>query len=234
MVLKNAFKLLANLKLFAVPILLFFWISSIFEHFMIQKIEELVNSNNPSTAALIGYGAAHLLSGILFPTLITLLALTRVRNLSLGPQTPEYQIDPRPSELLFIETLRSWGMTIWWFFALILPGIYKFIAYVYVPFVVFLDPAYERGDIDALKASEQQFRRRIWSTLSVFVVFYFVFPIMLSSFLDSYKNFNETPLLALLVSSLNGLLSLVALYIFAEMYTRDNPPVKAPVSTAVL
>lgn len=228
MLFKNAFKHFGRLKLFLIPILIFFWISSIFEHFLIQKIENVINSSDPSTFTLIGFGSLHLLNGILFPTLVTLLVLSRIRNDHFHLHVP-YQIEGGPSEQLFIETLRSWGKTIWWFFALIVPGLYKFIAYSYVPHVIFLDPNYDRGTVDALKASEAQFRKRAYSTISIFIVFYFVFPIMLSSFLDSYKDFNETPLLALLVSALNGFLGLIAFLLLVEIYLQDNSPVSTPV-----
>lgn len=220
MLFKNAFKHFGRLKLFLIPILIFFWISSIFEHFLIQKIERVINGSDPSVLSLLGYGSLHLLNGILFPTLVTLLALSRLRNDS--HLQPTYQIEAQPSEQLFIETLRSWGKTIWWFFALILPGLYKFMAYSYVPHVVFLNSYYSQGTIDALTASEKQFHKRFFSTTLIFVIFYFVFPIMLSSFLDSYKNFNETPLLALLVSAINGSISLLAFLLLAEIYIQDN------------
>ncbi len=222
MLFKNAFEHFKGLKLFLIPILLFFWISSIFEHFLVQKIEGVINSTDPSTTSLIGFGGLHLLNGILFPALVTILVLSRIRNERNILDVAPYQIEGGPANQLFIETLRSWGKTIWWFFALVLPGIYKFIAYSYVPFVVFLDSDYSNGSVDALKASEAQFRKRSVSTILVLAVFYFLFPIMLSSFLDSYKNFNETPLLALLVSALNGLVSLTAFLLLAEIYLKDH------------
>lgn len=230
MLFKNVFKHLANLKLFLVPILIFFWISSIFEQFLVRQIERLINSADPSTLSLILYGALHLLNGIIFPTLVSVLVLSRLRNAHQIPAAASYKIEASPFEQLFIETLRSWGMTIWWFFVLILPGLYKFIAYSYVPYIVFLNPAYDHGQIDALKASEQQFRRRWMATTLVFIVFYFVFPIMLSSFLDSYRDFNNTPFLAILVSALNGLISLLAFLLLAEMFLRDNPSLHEPIS----
>jgi len=220
MLFKNALKKLVHLKLFLIPIILFFWISSVFEHFLVKKIEVMVNSSDPSTAALIGYASLHLLNGIIFPTLVTLLALSFLRNKQNG--TPTYQIDASPSEQLFIETLRSWGKTTWWFLVFILPGLYKFIAYAYVPIIVYLDPNYDKGSVDALKASEAQFRKRWWATSVVFIVFYLVFPIMLSSVLDSYKDFNQTPMLALIVSIVNGGLSLFAFLLLAEIYIQDK------------
>lgn len=222
MLFKNAFKKLIQLKLFLIPIVLFFWISSIFEHFLVKKIEALVNSSDPSTLSLIGYASLHLLSGIIFPTLITLLVLSHIRNNRYGSAL--YQIEGSPSEQLFIETLRSWGKTTWWFLALIIPGLYKFVAYAYVPIIVYLDPEYDKGNVDALEASEKQFRQNWWATCFVYVAFYLVFPIMLSSFLDSYKDFNDTPVPALLVSFFNGSLSLYAFLLLAEIYLRDKQP----------
>lgn len=223
MLFKNAFILIGRLKLFLIPILLFYWISSIFEHFLIKKIERVINSPDPNTLQLIGVGGLHLLNGILFPTLITWLVMARLRNDQRS--APVYQLEPSPANQLFIETLRSWGKTIWWFFALIIPGLYKYFAYAYVPHVVFLDSQYDSGAVDALEASEKQFRKRWFSTIFVFVAFYFVFPIMLSSFLDSFKDFNDTPMLALLVSAFNGGLGLLAFLLLVGIYQKDHPPV---------
>ncbi|MBL7544285.1 MAG: hypothetical protein JNL11_10725 [Bdellovibrionaceae bacterium] len=220
MLFKKAFQLLTNLKLFLIPVLIFFWISSVFEHFLIKNIERVINSADPNTFSLIGFGLLHLLNGLLFPTLITLLALSRIRNDE--RLSPGYQIEPSPAEQLFIETLRSWGKSIWWFFVFILPGLYKFLSYSYVPQVVFLNPDYDRGTVDALEASTIQFRKRWFSTLFIFLVFYFVFPIMLSSLLDSYKDFNETPVLALLASAFTGGLNLFAFLLLVAVYQQDN------------
>ena len=133
-----------------------------------------------------------------------------------------YRIDPGSSEQIFIETMRSWGKSIWWCFFFILPGIYKFLSYAYVPIVVFLNPNYQMGTVDALKSSEQQFRKKPWSTIVIFLIFYLVIPIMLSSFLDSYKDFNKTPGPALIVSSVTGFLNLMALLLLAEVYLKDS------------
>lgn len=226
MLLKNTFEKLVQLKFFLIPIVLFFWISSIFEHFLLKKIEAIINSAHPSTLSLMGFASLHLINGIIFPTLISFLALSQIRNLRHGK--PIYQIEGSSSEQLFIETLRSWGKTMWWFLALILPGLYKFIAYAYVPAVVFFDPEYDKGNVDALQASERFFRKHWLSTSLVFLVFYFVFPIMLSSVLDNYKDFNDTPVLALLVSVFNGAISLFAFLLLAEIYLSVGWPNALP------
>lgn len=54
---------------------------------------------------------------------------------------------------LFIEGLRMTGVVILWALLLILPGIYKQIRLLFVPFVVLLDARYQAGEVDALERS---------------------------------------------------------------------------------
>ena len=54
---------------------------------------------------------------------------------------------------LFVEGLRMTAYVILWSLLLILPGIYKQIRYLFVPFVVLLDPQYQQGKVDALERS---------------------------------------------------------------------------------
>ncbi|MCB0369008.1 MAG: hypothetical protein KDD45_06025, partial [Bdellovibrionales bacterium] len=121
-------------------------------------------------------------------------------------------------ESYLIETLRSWGKIFWWGFLLIIPGFYKFISYSFVPFVVLMNKNYDQGLIDALKESEKVFLQKKGSTLITLFIFQLLLPIMLSSLLDSYQNFNETPMSALLCSAVQGLISLMGFLILMQIY----------------
>ena len=67
-----------------------------------------------------------------------------------------------------IEALRSWGKTLSWSFALILPGLIRFFQYLLVPFVVCFDPEYRAGHKDALATSRELSRGRLPSLVGVF------------------------------------------------------------------
>ncbi len=55
---------------------------------------------------------------------------------------------------LTVETLRSMGRILLWSLLLVLPGLYYYMRYTFVPLVVVLSPAYRDGKVDALKLSD--------------------------------------------------------------------------------
>lgn len=56
---------------------------------------------------------------------------------------------------LFVEGLRMTAYVILWSVAFVIPGIYKQVRYLFVPFVVLLDPHYQKGEVDALERSAE-------------------------------------------------------------------------------
>lgn len=70
------------------------------------------------------------------------------------------------------ESLRAIAVTLLWTMALILPGIFKYIRYFFVPYVVIADPAYERGERDALKYSDQLVKGSTWILFLVIIVLF--------------------------------------------------------------
>ena len=57
------------------------------------------------------------------------------------------------SRPLFVESLRVLTYVLLWSFLFILPGVYKQIRWTFVPFIVYFDPNYEKGDVDPLEES---------------------------------------------------------------------------------
>ena len=56
---------------------------------------------------------------------------------------------------LFVEGLRMTAYILLWSIAFIIPGIYKQVRYIFVPFVVLLDLRYQKGEVDALEQSAE-------------------------------------------------------------------------------
>lgn len=202
-----------------IPLLLpLFWISSIFEQLLTKKVEFIINSTEPTTLPMFIYGGLHILNGLLFPLLTMLVTLSCF--------LPKDNIGPRLGLLfangsafqLIKETIRAWGMTFWWFYAFIIPGLYKYLAYSFIPIIVLLDPQYQDGKIDALESSESIFKENWGKLLFLFFILYLIIPFALSSALDSYQNFNDTPLSAFLVSTLNGFLNLIGFLFLVDIF----------------
>lgn len=126
----------------------------------------------------------------------------------------------REFEQLLIEFLRSWGKTLNWSFLFILPGIWKWLCYTFVPFVVLFSKKYERGEVDALEQSSSVFRTSWGKTLIFVIVFSIAIPLMITSLFDGYREIWTTPvktsLLGLGEYVLMILSSLVSLQIFQK------------------
>lgn len=155
------------------------------------------------------YGFFSLIFGIIFPILGILVVVY-------GAKTP----NPSENDLvefiqknfnqMSIEILRSWGKTLLWSLLLILPGIWKYIEYTMIPFVVTLSPAYQRGEQDALKASTQIVRHHVLKVCAILLVFHLLLPSFLTVFFDDYRLIWQTPLPALLLGFVD-----VYLFIFS-------------------
>ncbi len=218
-ILISAFKKLILLKYLFFLLLLLFVTHSLCEQFLMKKLEFSLRESQNTNLDLFFYGSLNLINSLFFPALISLFTIFYLKN-------PSWwfflTIRSTDIESFIIESLRSWGKTIWWGFLFILPGFYKFLSYSYVPFIVLLEKKYDQGLVDALKESERIFLSRKWASLSTLLFFQMILPIMLSSLLDSYQNFNENPWLAILSSVLQGTLSLVGFLILMELYLQDN------------
>lgn len=218
-ILSSALKKLLHLKYLFLILLLLFVTNSLFEQFLMKKLEFTLRGSESATLELFVFGGLNLFISLFFPVVTSLLTIFYFMNPS---KFFFVHIRSGHIEAFVIETLRSWGKMIWWGFLLILPGFYKYLSFCYVPFVVLMNKNYELGLVDALKESERVFRSKKLASLSTLIIFQLVLPIMLSSLLDSYRNFNETPWLALVSSVLQGTISLFGFLVLMEIYTRNQ------------
>lgn len=215
----GALKKLNSLKYLFPILLLFFVSSSLFDQYLMKKLENTLKGSENTTIELFLYGGLNLLNSLFFPLLISLLTIFFIINPTKLFFT---SITQAHIESIIIETLRSWGKMIWWGFLFIIPGFYKYLCYSYVPFVVLMDTEYDHGKVDALKESERIFKKRFMASLITLVLFQLVLPILLSSLLDSYRSFKETPFLAFLSSLLQGVIGLLGLLILMEIFTQEK------------
>jgi hypothetical protein len=61
----------------------------------------------------------------------------------------------RPFMQVLIEEIRVLGAILWRLPLLIVPALFQYVRLAFVPFIVILDPAYARGEVDALAASRR-------------------------------------------------------------------------------
>lgn len=100
---------------------------------------------------------------------------------------------------MVIEHMRAWGKIITWSLLLILPGLYKWLALTFVPYVVLFSKKYHAGEVDALKQSARIFRKTWWKTVPMILIFSAIIPLIIATNFDQYREIWETPVGALLL-----------------------------------
>lgn len=93
---------------------------------------------------------------------------------------------------LMKEHMRGFGKVFLWGLFLIIPGFWKFLQILFIPFVVALDPRYSQGTLDALEESKKIFLQKWGKTLGLFVLFGLFIPMLMTSF-DAYRDLSEFP-----------------------------------------
>lgn len=152
------------------------------------------------------YGFSAMLVGIIFPILGVLVVIY-------GAQTPEadekglWAFIQDHLNQLSIEILRSWGKTLLWSLLLILPGLWKYLEFTMIPFVVTLSKTYDKGEVDALKASARVVRAHLLKVSAILLCFHLIFPSILTVLFDEYRLVWQTPGAALV-------LTLIDVYLF--------------------
>ena len=68
----------------------------------------------------------------------------------------------RPFAQVLIEEIRVLASILWRLPLLLFPALFQYVRMAFVPFIVILDPAYARGEVDALKKSQRLSRGRFW------------------------------------------------------------------------
>ena len=147
------------------------------------------------------YGFFSLLLALLSPVIFSLLSFA-----SLAGSAPLNFLKSKWQPVLK-EEMRSWGQAMAWSLAFVLPGLYKFIQFLLVPYVVCFHPHYEQGKVDALKASAQMAKGHFLRLFILLGLFEIVFPVLMT-LVDEYKIIWKTPIQALVICLVEMLLNL--------------------------
>lgn len=161
-----------------------------FFHFLDKQLVDLTQAElfaqEGASAKLWLYGGLSMMASMLGPLILLTLILSAVA----GKKPMEFA----KAHLGYLtkEHLRGFGKVFLWGLLLILPGFWKFLQILFIPFVVALDPRYQRGELDALKESRQVFLQKWGRTLGLFVLFGLVLPMIMTSF-DEYRDIMQSP-----------------------------------------
>lgn len=203
---RHYLKLLQQLIL---PILLITILSGTIDQLISLALENELRSPDGATSRIWYFASGSLANSLIFPWITNLLLLFCWQRQSL-PARPAWltswsQFAQKFGAQSFIETLRGWGKCIIYSLFLIVPGIWKFLEYSFIPWIVCFDPSYDKGEVDALKKSTQMFRKVWLKMLLLFVLFILVIPLILTTFFEQYRLIWITPLPALALHFLDAL-----------------------------
>lgn len=158
------------------------------------------------------YAGLMIVFSFLFPVTISLSCLGLITN-----QESLFVFLKKNFSSTIKESMRVWGKAILWGFLFIIPGIYKFIQGLFVPFIVCLDSDYSLGKIDALKRSQKLTEGCIFKLFGLLLVFDAVIPLALSS-LDTWQIFWLNPLSALAICFVELMLNICFIWILWRKY----------------
>ena len=133
---------------------------------------------------------------------------------------------------LMTESLRALAMTILWTLVFILPGVYKYVRYFLVGYVVVADPEYHNGKVDALKESNRLVKG---ITLQLFVF------VTILVFLDGWQSslrerfpLVEEPFIAVMTTGAFFVLNYYANIFLFVLYQTRKISLKTPAMNAAV
>lgn len=185
-----------------------------------MQVEEALRDPSGIQKSILIYGFLSIFFNIVFPVLMTTLALFSLFSLKSKAMSLSGFFDKHLNQI-FIETLRAWGKTLLWSMVFLLPGIWKYLHYSLVPFVVAGSPLYREGRVDALQASASIVSKHRVKVLGIFILFHLFIPIVLSALFDAYRLIWKTPLASLLLSLLDTYLLIISTHLLFNIFTSE-------------
>ena len=127
---------------------------------------------------------------------------------------------------LLIETLRVWGKILLLTLALIIPGIWKWVSSLFVPYVVLFSKDYQQGQQDAIKASQNIFSKVWGRTLAVLILFSIVIPFYVTTSYDEYREIWVHPIGATVLGIVEYLSLTISLFLLLSFFVKASREVK--------
>ena len=118
------------------------------------------------------------------------------------------------------EWLRSMGNASLWMFVLIIPGLIRWVDYSLLPFICFFDPAYQRGEVDALaqcRKIAKGIRVKLWA---LWVGLGILLPLVFTSLFGDYESFFDYPLAATGLIFIDALIQVLAFWMLWKLYLK--------------
>lgn len=176
------------------PLFLWSLLAQYLDQYLVDAIQNEMASEEGAGFLLWIYGGLSMFISVIAPLVSALLVFYAVRSRA-GESV--FQYFGRHLSWLIKEQLRAVGKMISWGLLLILPGLWKFLEYSMLSFVVLFDPRYPKGEIDALQTARQFFYRH-WGKILAISAAFAICTLILTS-VDEYRSFQDHPASAVLM-----------------------------------
>lgn len=173
-------------------------LTNILEQYLNMKLQIEMRSESSAFFLIIFLIITTSLFGVFLQEAVFLSSIERHQPQHQFPLSTRY-ID------LIRENLKAIGSASLWMFVFIIPGLIKWIEYSLLPFVVFLNPDYQKGDREALSLSVSLVKKSFWKFFLFWILFNCVIPIGISLLGGEYESFKDTPLIASFLSFFESL-----------------------------
>ncbi len=161
--------------------------------------------------------ALSVLVNIIFPITISFWLLTSVkteRNWS------------EDFQQLLIETLRVWGKILLFTIAFIIPGMWKWVSSIFVPYVVLFSKKYQDGEADAIETSQKIFKKVWFRAILVLSIFAVAIPFVITTSFDRYREIWKHPVGAVLLGLVEYLCLLISLFMLLKLFINASHEVE--------
>lgn len=213
-----------NLKVFKKifwPLFILVIISGNIDQFLTLQIEQAIQDPEGNQKLIYFFGFVSLICSIIFPVVLTTTSLFALNSLNMWTSSLE-EYYKKNLQQIFIETLRAWGKVLLWSLCFILPGVWKYIQYSLVPYVVTSSRRYEEGQLDALTGSKNIVVQHWAKVLGVLILFHIFIPLVLAGLFNNYKPIWKTPVGSLILSALDTYLLLMSAHLLYRIFRSEE------------
>ncbi len=208
---KTFFKSLLRIGL---PLFVLTVIGAVIDQWITGRMEDMLLSPEGTSRLVWLYGGISMIWSLLYPLAALILILWSVQS------QPFLKFWSQTFPQSLIELMRAWGKSMTWSFLFIIPGLVRFIQYLFVPMIVCMDPAYAQGQREALQYSRQLSKGQFAKLAGFFILTTMLVPALLTIF-DEWKIFSAHPLSALMICVLEMLLNLCFSLWLLRIYQRS-------------
>lgn len=179
-----------------------------------RRLQDEVFSESGMSSRIWLYAGLSLVMALVYPVATTLITIGSLKTKSLLGSLAYLRRQASP---VIREQMRALGISLLWGIPLIVPTFWKLFQFLYVPFIVCLDPRYSTGNIHAPRRSAELVRRKFWPTFFVATLMFLILPTIIIGFegeAGAFDNPLKTALLTLIEFTilLTGQLLLIRLW----------------------